>query len=248
MVKIIYRAVRKKINSFFSINWFSTFYINFKLLPFQKAKHLPLIVFRGYKVRIYGGKIKFNVPIKFGMIGFGQAYEIFIAKTNNGEAVINGTIVFNGSVQFGIDTKLFVGQDATLTFGHLNSFARQTQIICFNNIFFGDYVRFGGECVIVDTNFHNLKNIETQEILPQNGSISVGNYNYIGIRTIMRMGTITPNNCIIASNSLCNKDYTHYGEQIILAGMPINKCKRNIVRDWENELESLQNYLKIRIL
>jgi len=36
--------------------------------------------------------------------------------------------------------------------------------------------------------------------------IILGNYNYIANRVSINMSTITPNNCVIASNSLLNKE------------------------------------------
>lgn len=55
--------------------------------------------------------------------------------------------------------------------------------------------------------------------------------------------TKTPINCIVASNSLINKDYTQFGENILIGGMPAKLIKENIVRDWEGEHENLEKYL-----
>ena len=233
---------------FFKISWWQTISINLKAFPFKDAIKCSLVVFKGYKIKEFKGSIRVNVPLHFGLVGFGQPYEIFSRTNHTGEAIINGLLEINGSVQLGIDTKLYILEKGFLKFGQLNSFATKTQIICFNEVVFGDYVQSGGECVFVDTNFHDLVNLETNQKISRDGSIIIGSYNYIGIRTIIRSNTITPNHCMIASNSLCNKDYTIHGEKLLLAGMPINKIKKNIVRDWDNEKSDLEAYLKIKLI
>jgi hypothetical protein len=57
--------------------------------------------------------------------------------------------------------------------------------------------------------------------------------------------TQTPVNCIIASNSLINKDYTTLGENILIGGIPAKLLKENISRDWEGERENLERNLII---
>ena len=56
-------------------------------------------------------------------------------------------------------------------------------------------------------------------------------------------GTITPNNCTIASNTLCNKDYTTLGENILIGGIPAKLLKEHVSRDWEGEKERLEKNL-----
>ena len=57
--------------------------------------------------------------------------------------------------------------------------------------------------------------------------------------------TSTPNYCTIASNTLCNKDYTALGENILIGGIPAKLLKENISRDWEGEKAGLNKYLII---
>lgn len=58
--------------------------------------------------------------------------------------------------------------------------------------------------------------------------------------------TITPANCTIASNTLCNKDYSGFGENIIIGGIPAKLLRKNITRDWEGESALLEKYLIIQ--
>ena len=57
--------------------------------------------------------------------------------------------------------------------------------------------------------------------------------------------TITPDFCTIASNSLCTKDYTVFGNNILLGGVPAKLLKTHISRDWEGEKSNMDLWLKI---
>lgn len=237
----------KRINHFLSIDWFQTLLINFKAFTLKNALLLPVIVYRGFKIVQFKGSIQLNVTPKFGLIGFGQSYEIFQRKKGIGEATINGILRINGKVQFGLDTKVFINNDAVLELGHINSFASRTEIICFKNIIIHDWVQFGTDCLIVDTNFHGLKDLSINSCLDMNKKIEIGAYNYIGARTTIKGNTQTPENCLIATNSLCNKNYLILGENILIGGIPSKLIKENIVRDWESENEALEKYLTIKL-
>lgn len=232
---------------FCSINWYQTFKINFKAFRFKDAVLLPIIVYNGFVITEFKGKIKLNTEVKFGLIGFGQPYEIFKRKRNCGEAIINGLLEINGKVQFGLDTKLFIKKNAVLKLGHINSFASRCEIICFKNISIGNWVQFGNDCLIADTNFHELKDLSIQTKLPMNKDIIIGSYNFIGARSTIKGNAKTPDNCLVGTNSLLNKDYSSFGENIILGGIPAKLVKENIVRDWQSEKENLENYLTIKL-
>ncbi len=232
---------------FCSINWYQTLKINFKAFTFKDAVLLPIIVYRGFVITEFKGKIKLTIKPKIGLIGFGQSYEIFRRKRNCGEAIINGLLEVNGKIQFGLDTKLYIKKDAILKLGHINSFASRTEIICFKNISIGNWVQFGNDCLITDTNFHELKDLSTDNKLPMNKDITIGSYNFIGARSTVKGNTVTPNNCLVATNTLLNKNYSSLVENIILGGIPAKLVKENIVRDWETEKKNLEIYLTIKL-
>ena len=181
------------------------------------------------------------------MIGFGQPYEVFKKGAGAGEAVINGKMIVNGNVQFGLDSKIYIKSKAVLILGHINSFASRTELICFQKIMIGNWVQFGNDCLIADTNFHHLLDIEEGTSLNMNADIVIGDYNFIGARSTIKGKTVTPKHCIAATNSLLNKDYLPIGENCIIAGIPAKKIKNNIIRDWDSEKEQLEDYLSIKL-
>lgn len=237
----------QRIKHFFQINWYQTIKVNLNVLRFKEAAKLPIVVYWGFKITTVKGNLKFNTPITFGLVSFGHPYEIFKRHKNVGEAVINGTMEIHGRVQFGLDTKLFVKENAHLILGHINSFASRTELICFKHIKFGNWIQFGSDCVITDTNFHEIKDTITNEVFPMNKSIVINDFNFIGIKSTIKGNTVLPKNCLVASNSLCNKDYSSLGENVLIGGIPAKILKKNITRDWENEKKELEEYLTIKL-
>ena len=239
----IYRKFKKKNKFFWSVNWIKTYYFNYKKFPYAVAKKLPVFFYGSVKLSSIKGEIKIEAPIKKAMIGFGQKYELVSQSKRTAQLVLDGTIVCKGHVQFGIDYFVYVAKDAYCEFGHLSSMASNGKIICKEKIVLGKCARIGSEAQLIDTNFHTMFNTETGEKYPMNAPIELGDYNFVSNRVTIMQKTITPNNCTIASNTLCNKDYTKSGENILIGGIPAKLLKENISRDWESEKESLKKSL-----
>lgn len=244
----IYKSLGKlyrKIKFSFKVNWVKTIYFNFKMFPFSIAKKLPVYFYGKVKFHNLSGEIIIDAPIKSGMIGFGQPYEIFSKSAGNAEIFIAGKVIFKGYCQFGLDYFLYVAKDASLKMGNMSSLGTNGKIICYNEIIFGNYCRIGFDSQVIDTNAHQMIDIFTNEKFPITLPILLGNYNYFSNRVSILQSTITPDYCTTASNSLCNKDYTSLGENILIGGIPAKLLKTSISRDWEGEREMLNLWMKI---
>ena len=230
---------------YYSINWTKTLYFNFKKFPFSIAKKLPVYFYGSLKLKDISGKIIINAPIESGMIGFGQSYEIISRSKGIAELNLEGKMVFNGHVQFGKDYFVYVAPNATLEMGNMASLGHSGKIICYNSITFGSFARVGFESQLSDTTAHQMINTLTGEKYPITTPISIGNFNYISNRVTILAGTKTPDYCSIASNSLCTKDYTALGQNVLIGGIPAILLKNNISRDWEGEMHLLLKWLKV---
>lgn len=237
----------RKYKFLLKINWIKTIYFNFKMFPFEVAKKLPVYFYGKVKFNDLSGKIQINAPIKSGMIGFGQPYEIFTKAIGKSEIFFAGNINFNGYCQFGIDYLIYVAPNASLTMGNMSSLGSNGKIVCFDKIMFGDYCRIGFESQLIDTNAHQMIDVVTNEKFPITSSIILGDYNYFGNRVSIMQNTVTPNYCTIASNSLCNNDYTNFGSNTLIGGIPAKLLKHNVSRDWEGEIENLNSWLRVFI-
>lgn len=230
---------------YYSINWTKTLYFNFAKFPFSVAKKLPVYFYGSVKLKNISGEIIINAPIESGMIGFGQAYEIISRSKGTAELNLEGKMVFKGHVQFGKDYFVHVAPNATLEMGNMASLGHSGKIVCYDSISFGNFARIGYESQLSDTTVHQMIDTVSGEKYPLTAPIKLGNYNYMSNRVTILSNTITPDFCTIASNSLCTKNYTSLGKNILIGGIPAQLLKTNISRDWEGEMHLLQKWLKV---
>lgn len=238
-----FRAFWKAIHFFFTINWLKTLYFNFKMLPFEQALKMPFYFYGSVKFSSLKGSVEIKSPIKRGMFGFGQQYEMTSKSSGTAEFVLKGKLIIRGYVQFGKDCFLMIGENAVLDMHNMAGMASGGKLICTDHITFKTFARVGSECQIIDTDFHQMIHSETGERYQMTKPIEIGAYNYVGRWTSLMKGTITPDYCTIATNSLCNKDYSDLGNYILIGGIPAKLIKTKIVRDWEGERISMKKYL-----
>jgi len=210
------------------------------MFPFSVAKKLPVYVYECVKFTDLSGKIVLEAPIKRGMIGIGQRFEKMTRSKGVSEIYIIGTLIFKGYGFLGKDCILFIGKDALCELGDMATLGSDVKLICTNRIIIGEWSGIGYESQIIDTNSHPMMNSITGEKFPISNPISIGNYNAVSNRVTIMPNTKTPDYCVIASNSLCNKDYTQLGEKILIGGVPAKMIKENYARDWESEKETLK--------
>lgn len=230
---------------FLSINWYKTLRLNFKKLPFHQAIQLPFFIYGKTRFTSITGDFIIDAPIQRGMIGFGQPYEINKASMGISEFNVNGTLIFKGHFQLGKDFFVFTSKHAVCEFGHMSSLGCRSKIICTSSIKFGEFARLGPECQVIDTNFHKMTNTMTNEVFEKSKPIVIGNYNFVSNRVSILKGCVTPENCTIASNTVCTKDYTPFGNNILIGGMPAKLIKENIARDWNGEKKALESLLML---
>ncbi|MGL2967010.1 acyltransferase [Flavobacterium sp. XGLA_31] len=225
------------------INWIKTIYFNFKMFPFPTAKKMPVYFYGKVKLSNISGTIIIEAPIKSGMIGFGQPYEIITQSKRTAELFLEGTFVCRGHIQFGKDFFVYVAKSAVLEMGHMSSLGNSGKIICYYKITLGDYCRIGFESQLIDSTIHQMIDTVSKDKFPMVSAIVLGSFNYFGNRITIMKDTVTPMYCSIASSSLCNKDYTPLGKNILIGGVPAKLLKNNICRDWEEEIPHLNQWL-----
>lgn len=238
--KRIVRNTKRKTKLFFKVNWVKTIYFNFKMFPFSIAKKLPIFFFGKVRFSDLSGEVIIDAPIKRAMIGFGQSFEFPTTYRGIAEIVLKGKLVFKGYAQIGKDCVIYISKRGYCEFGYMATLGSNVKLICDKKVILGDWTGIGYESQIIDTNSHPMKNTITGEFYPINGEIILGNYNSISNRVSIMPNTQTPDYCVVASNSLCNKDYTSLGNNILIGGMPSKLIKNNFTRDWEGEKEMLK--------
>ncbi|NND88833.1 MAG: transferase [Flavobacteriaceae bacterium] len=209
------------------------------MFPSSVAKKLPVYFYGKVKFSELSGQVTIDAPIKRGMIGFGQRFEKMTRSKGVAELHLAGHLHFKSNAHIGLDCFVFVGKDAYCEFGYMGCLGSNVKLLCSEKIILGNWCGIGYESQVIDTNAHPMMHSETKEYYPMTAPIVLGNYNSISNRVSIMMGTKTPNHCVVASNSLCNKDYSSLGEKILLGGVPAKLLKENFVRDWEGEKNRL---------
>ena len=239
-LKKIYHKIKRRNKLFFKINWIKTIYFNYKMFPFSIARKLPVFFFGSIRFSDLSGEIQINGPIKRAMIGYGQSFEFPTTYRGIAELSLKGKLVFNGYAQIGKDCVMLISEKGYCEFGYMAALGSRVKLICSNKITLGDWTGIGYESQIIDTNSHPMMNIETGEHYPITGIIELGNYNSVSNRVSIMQNSITPDYCVVASNSLCNSNYTDLGTHILIGGIPSKLIKKNFTRDWESEKDKLK--------
>ncbi|WP_147309549.1 acyltransferase [Marixanthomonas ophiurae] len=210
------------------------------MFPFSTAIKLPVFFYGKIRFSNLDGEMIIDAPITKGMIGFGQHFEFPSTSKGTAELFLQGKMICKGNVHIGKDVCIKIIKGAVLEMGHMACFGSDVRVVCTNKIKLGNWAGIGYQSQLVDTNSHPMFNTETRENYPLHGEIELGSYNAVSNKVSIMLHTKTPNNCVIASNSLCNKDYSNLGENILLGGIPAKKIKDNFNRDWESEKEILK--------
>lgn len=241
-----YRGAKRRFGHYADVNWLKTLYFNFKMFPFKTARKLPVFFYGKVKFSHLNGKVIIEGPIKRAMIGFGQKFEFPSTSAGTAELSIMGTLCFKSNAHFGLDCTIHIGPGAYCEFGFMGCLGSNVKLVCTNKIIIGEWCGIGYDSQVIDTNSHPMKNTETGEVYSISTPIVLGDYNAISNKVSIMAGTKTSDNCVIASHSLCNKDYTNLGSNILMGGIPAKLIKKNFARDWESEKEALLKYKRVK--
>ena len=234
------------------INLIKTLQVNFRLLPFSKALRLPVYVYGKFKLRSYDGEIIINGDISRGMIKIGRKDRYPETHSSQTIWVINGRLVFNGKMSFFHGSYIMVAHNAELYFGRGDHPAcgANIKIICFDRILIDD-AHITWDCQIMDSSFHYIESIENKTVRPLTRLVHLGTHVWVGNRTTITAGAIVPDETIIASNSLVNKDFTEVGPNCMIAGIPAKVIRQGIHRIYDKgiqeQLDQEYNYDRTRL-
>ncbi len=228
----------KRFRHLLSINWRKTVYFNFKMFSFRNALKFPFIFYGKVKFKSLKGKIIFESPIEKGIARFGKNLELISQRSNVSELRIDGTLKVNGNFIVGNDFAIHITTNACMKISGGSYFGHRTRIICTKLIKLGQFFRFGFDSIISDSNYHFIHNTEKNTVSEKNGTIVINDNCWVGGRSTILKGTVTPTNIIIASNSLLNRDYTSdIKENSMIGGIPAKLIKTNVARIMDTKLE-----------
>lgn len=221
--------MRNFIHKFLKANLRSIF-LNFYLLPFRQAMHLPLLFSRKVKiVHIYRGGVQLNSKLlRPGMVQIGyEGAGIIDAKYERTlvEVSREGRLIFNGNAFIGSASRLCA--HGNLEFGTDVNVTGRSDFICYKNIKIGSGSLISWNCLFMDTDFHKI--FLGSKIVNEPESISVGEKCWIGCRATVLKGSGIPNGAVVGAGSIVSRNLME--ENSVYAGNPARLVKENI--RWE---------------
>lgn len=234
---------------FGKFNLFRTIYINFKMLPLNQAVRLPIYVFGDFKFVEMNGSIELSPPVKRGMVSIGVNIAGYVSTPRGTLRMKCGSkIIFQNKVIISQGSQLFINDNAELIMESGAKLGDSVKIICYKKIVIGEMSEITWESQVTDFNSHYILNLDNRSIENITDPVHIGKKNWIGNRTSVMPGTILPDNIIVASNSLLNRNYVKKGveEFSLIGGMPARIIRNgNMKRIYSREMEKrLFDYFK----
>lgn len=205
-----------------------TIFFNFRYLPIKQAIRLPIFISYKVVLRSVKGSVEISdchtgsIKIGFGYVG------IFDGVRSRSIWECAGRVIFKGKANIGHGTKISVADGAILQIGDNFCVTAESQIVCFKNISFGTDVLVSWQCLIMDTDCHNI--IKNNQIINFDNDIVIGNNVWIGCRSTVLKGVHILDGNVVAANSNCVKTIDTLNA--IIGGNPAKILNENI--NWKN--------------
>lgn len=226
---------RRAIEYFVSLP--KSLYVCVRLLPFKQAIRLPIWVRYNVKLLDTAGCVKISDRrgVKTGMcrIGFGDV-GVFDKTYERGIIELAGEMELKGKAFFGHGSRINVMKNGRLIIGDDFVNSAMITIICDNYIQIGDRFRASWNVLIMDTDFHYVRNLETGKVGVKTKPIIIGNRIWIGLRSVVLKGSELADGCIVGANSVINKKYIT--PSTLIAGNPASERKHNVERAYDMDL------------
>lgn len=207
-----------------------TIFFNFKHLPFNQAIKLPIFISYDSYIDIQGKVVLDAIKIQTAMIRIGFHWVPICDQKASTQIIIKsqGKLFFKGEAHLGVGTKIYIDKYAELSLGNNFAISSCTQINCFYKITFGNDIQFSWECLVMDSDTHNIFD-ENKNITNCPKEIIFHDKIWIGCKCIILKGSIIPSNTIIGAGSLISG--TKFNSNSIICGNPAKSIKS--IYTWE---------------
>lgn len=217
------------------INYLKSIYFNFKYLPFKQAVKLPIMLHNAYFDDMKGKIIIDCEHIYRGMIQIGYwGVSLFPSKYGIVWQNHGGTVIFKGECRIGAGSVISVNKRATLEFGDDFRNTAILKIVASRTIKFGHSCRLGWNILVLDTNMHPLKDLNTNKKGKCGANITIGDYNWFGTNCIILPGVETPERVICGLGTVVTRN-VNWESYCLYGGSPIKKLRDNVYRDLNDD-------------
>ena len=158
-------------------------------------------------------------------IGFGSV-GVFDKTYQRSMLQIDGRIELKGKAWFGHGSRICVTKNGKVIIGdHFVNTAMMT-LICDDRIEFGENVTTSWNTLVMDIDWHAVKDTVTNEVRPFKKPIKIGNNVWLCTRSLILKGSKIANGCIVGANAVVSREFEK--ENILIAGNPAKECREDI--------------------
>ena len=229
-IRVVFYVLRK-------CNTIKTVFINFKMLPFNRAIKLPIYVYGKTIFRSLSGSLEIKGEIHTGMIKIGKNDYYVKTSVPLTNWVLNGKLIFNGPFKFLNGGYLCISKSGFLEFGENGLIGSDYKIMCFDHISVGHTLRAAYNVSIYDTSYHYIL-LDDGTVNKLTSSIYIGDKVWIGNNVIISKGAYIPTSSIISNSSFVNKNYKEDAVDdsgAFIAGCPAKVKKTGMHRIFDEE-------------
>lgn len=161
--------------------------------------------------------------------GFGDV-GIFDKHYSRSILQVDGTIHFEGvgRYRFGHGSRLCVGGSAHVYIGAGFLNPAEMTLVCMREIRMGSHVTVSWNTLIMDTDFHPVKNVLTGELSGDMKPIIIGDRCWLGARSVILKGSVIAAGCIVGANSVVTSTFPE--ENCLIAGNPARVRKQHVTK------------------
>ncbi len=175
------------------------------------------------KVRIKGMKnlqIKEKVEIGMGYVGFSHRSDLTYLN-------IKGKLKIDGKFSIGRGCRIDIGENAIVHIGKKGLINCFTRLVIMHELTIGDDSGISWDCHLLDDDFHECNYPGKKEKV---NAIRIGNHVWIGCGVKIYKGTVIPDGCIVASDSVVRSSFTV--KNALIGGNPAKVLKENVEWFW----------------
>ncbi len=195
------------------------------------------VVLRYIFIRVFHGKQLFlhqRVKIK-GLknirvreyVEIGIGYIGFMHRTDKTFLNVKGKLNMNGKFIIGRGCRFDIGKDAIVNIGNNGFINCNTKLVIQHELTIGDSSGISWDCQVMDEDFHEIKYPGRK--ITGNG-ITIGNHVWVGCGVKIYKGTIIPDGCIVAADSMVRGEFKV--RNALIGGNPAKVLKEDVYWEW----------------
>lgn len=206
---------------------------NFRLLPFQQARHLPLLISHRTRVVDMSGKISLRSDkLRVGLVKIGfNTCQMSDFRYHRTMLNVRGRLDILGECAIGAGSSIEVTESGRLILGNYFNMGPCSLIICNRNITFGKDVLTSWHCTFMDTDQHQLVDSEGH-VRNEDRPVVFGDNVWCGCNVIVTKGTQICPHVTIGAGSCVHGVFEE--EHIVIAGNPARVVRHGVSRKIEN--------------